>query len=166
MKLREHPLLEPHLGKSVTLDSNLLLLDWCCSFDPALLNSFNRLNNFAPRDAMLLSEVLKLFPGQWTTPHILTEVSNLANSLPGWIKDNWFEFFSKQIRLLPESYGPSSKLASDPIAIRFGLTDAALARLASTHFVLTADWPLSGLLESRHLPVLNFNYIRELEFTL
>lgn len=166
MKLAEHPLLKVHLGKSAILDSNLLLLDWCCRFDPFLIRSFKRLNSFEPGDVILLSETLRLFSAQCTTPHILTEVSNLANSLPAWMKDRWFEFFSTQIGLISESYEPSSRLVSDPVAIRFGLTDAALANLAATHVILTMDWPLSGLLESRNLPVLNFNRLREAGFFL
>ncbi|HEV2137082.1 MAG TPA: hypothetical protein VGR47_22880 [Terracidiphilus sp.] len=166
MKLAEHPLLKSHLGKSAILDSNLLLLAWCCKFDPLLLNTFKRLNSFEAGDLLLLSETLNLFSTLWTTPHVLTEVSNLANSLPSWIRERWSEFFSKQILLIHEAYEPSCNLASDPVAFRFGLTDSALTRLASNHVILTTDWPLCGLLESRKLPVVNFNRLREAELSL
>lgn len=166
MKLAEHPLVKPHLGKSAILDSNLLLLAWCCKFDPSLHSTFKRLNSFESGDLFLLSETLSLFSTMWTTPHVLTEVSNLANSLPSWVRDRWCEFFSRQILLIREAYEPSSELASDPIAFRFGLTDTALTRLASTHVILTTDWPLTGLLESRKLPVVNFNRLRETELSL
>ncbi|HWG19405.1 MAG TPA: hypothetical protein VG225_02675 [Terracidiphilus sp.] len=149
------------MGKPAILDSNLLLLDWCCRFNPSLLRSFKRLSRFEPEDVILLSETLRLFSSHWTTPHVLTEVSNLANSLPSWIKDTWIVFVSEQIRLIPESYESSSNLVSDPVAIRFGLTDSALVKLASTHVILTMDWPLSALLESRNLAVVNFNRLRE-----
>jgi hypothetical protein len=39
-------------------------------------------------------------------------------------------------------------------------------RFAKTHTVVTVDWPLTGFLESRGLPVLNFNRLRETEFEL
>jgi hypothetical protein len=160
MKLVELPLLKPHVGKPAILDANLLLLDWCMEFDQSLLQSFKRLNNFEPNDAQLLSETLKLFPSLWTTPHVLTEVSNLANSLPSWIKGAWFAFFAKRINLVPEIYTQASEIASDAAAIRFGLTDAALTRLAATHVILTVDWPLANGLESRGLSVINFNHLR------
>jgi len=166
MKLSEHPLIERHLGKPAVLDSNLLLLYWCCKFDPLLLRWFKRLSTFEPGDVILLTEILKLFSDVCTTPHVLTEVSSLANSLPAWIKDGWSAFFANEVRLIPEAYEPSAKLASDPLAIRFGLTDSALVRIASTHIVLTTDWPLTGLLESRSLPVVNFNRLREVELSL
>jgi len=164
MKLSEHPLLRPHLGRPAVLDSNLLLLHLCCEFHPPLVHSFKRLNVFDPGDAVLLSATLDLFSTLHTTPHVLTEVSNLANSLPGWIKHSWSRFFAERVALIPEEYRPIGELAADSAAMRFGLTDAALARLARTHTVMTVDWPLTGFLESRGLPVVNFNRLREFEF--
>jgi hypothetical protein len=34
-------------------------------------------------------------------------------------------------------------------------------RLAAIHVVLTIDWPLTNLLESRGLAVINFTHLRE-----
>jgi hypothetical protein len=161
MNLADHPLLSSFTGRPAILDSNLLLLDWCAGFDDTLIRSFKRLSSFERLDAVLLSEVMKLFPSVWTTPHILTEVSNLTTSLPSWRKDDWCRFYSEKVRLLPEIYAPSSEIVSDLSAIRFGLTDTALVRLAATHVVLTIDWPLSNLLESRKLLVINFTHLRE-----
>jgi len=33
MRLADNPQLKPHIGKPAILDSNLLLLQWCASFD-------------------------------------------------------------------------------------------------------------------------------------
>ena len=41
-----------------------------------------------------------------------------------------------------------------------GLTDAGLALLASTHVILTIDFPLSNALESQGLSVINFTHLR------
>ncbi len=161
MNLAEHPLLSPYAGKPAVLDSNLLLLEWCLRFDPSLIHSFKRLNSFGPDDALLLTETLKIFRSLSTTPHVLTEVSNLANSLPYWQKELWSDFFAKQINMVPEIYSTSSEIASDVAAIRFGITDAALAQLATSYVVLTIDWPLANILESRGLLVINFNHLRE-----
>ena len=43
-----------------------------------------------------------------------------------------------------------------------GMTDAALAALATTHVILTLDFPLSNSLESRGLNVINFTHLRSL----
>ena len=161
MNLSEHPLLASHSGKPAILDANLLILDWCMKFDTSLVRTFKRLNSFEVGDFQLLSETLKVFRSFWTTPHVLTEVSNLTNSLPYWTKESWYKFFARQINLIPEIYSPASEIASDSVAIRFGITDAALARLSATHVVLTIEWPLTNLLESRKLPVINFNHLRK-----
>ncbi len=160
MTLAEHPLLGSFAGKPAVLDSNLLLLDWCLKFDQSLIHSYKRLNNFELDDAFLLSLTLKLFSSVSTTPQVLTEVSNLANSLPGWRREPWSSFFAGQIQLIPEIYTASSEIASDPAGMRFGITDAALTQLATRFVILTVDWPLANLLEPRELLVINFNHLR------
>jgi hypothetical protein len=161
MKLAANPLLKPYIGKPVILDANILLLQWCASFDKELVCSFKRLNCFQIEDIELLSETLKVFSAIRTTPHVLTEVSNLANSLPGWIKADWFEHFAKQVQLTPEEWTPAAAIAKGDF-MWLGLTDAALAGLASTHVILTLDFPLSNSLESQGLNVINFTHLRSL----
>jgi len=161
MTLSEHPLLKPYAGKPAILDSNLLLFSWCSSFNPYLVSSFKRLNSFQSEDIELLSETLKVFSALKTTPHVLTEVSNLANALPGWIKEDWSQYFTKQIQLISEEWTPAATIATGDF-MWLGLTDAALARLASTHVILTLDFPLSNSLESQGLNVINFTHLRSL----
>jgi hypothetical protein len=159
MNFASHPLLRPYVGKPALLDSNLLLLYWCAQFDPALTKSFKRLNAFQPDDYDLLAEVLKVFSALRATPHVLTEVSNLANALPEWIKEEWLKFFSQRIDLIREEWMPATQIAKDE-GIWLGLTDAALACLASSHVILTIDFPLSNSLEARGLNVINFTHLR------
>jgi hypothetical protein len=140
MKLADNPLLKPHIGKPAILDSNLLLLHWCASFDPELVTTFKRLNSFQMEDIELLTETLKLFSVIRTTPHVLTEVSDLANHLKSWIKEDWSEHFSRQIQVIPEEWTPAATISSGEF-MWLGLADAALAVLASTHVILTIDFP-------------------------
>jgi hypothetical protein len=161
VKVAESPLLKPYRGKPAILDSNLLLLHWCASFDSDLVRSFKRLSCFQIEDIELLSETLKVFSVLRTTPHVLTEVSNLANSLPGWVKEDWSEHFSRQIEVIPEEWTPAATIAGGDF-MWLGLTDAALAALATTHVILTIDFPLSNSLESRGLNVINFTHLRSL----
>jgi len=159
--LADNPLLKPFVGKPAILDSNLLLLQWCASFDTEMVRSFKRLNCFQIEDVNLLSETLKVFSAVRTTPHVLTEVSNLANSLPKWVKEGWSEHFSKQIQVISEEWTSAATIATGDF-MWLGLTDAALAALASTHVIVTIDFPLSNSLESRGLNVLNFTHLRNL----
>jgi hypothetical protein len=161
MNLSDHPLLKPYVGKPAILDSNLLLLNWCAGFNPDLVTKFKRLNSFQAEDIDLLYETLKVFSALRTTPHVLTEVSNLANSLPQWVKEDWSEHFSRQIEIVPEEWTPAATIATSDF-MWLGLTDAALAALAATHVILTLDFPLSNSLESQGLNVINFTHLRSL----
>lgn len=161
MKVADNPLLKPYVGKPAILDANILLFHWCASFDPALIRTFKRLNSFEAEDVETLAETLKVFSVVRTTPHVLTEVSNLANQLPSWIKHDWAVHFSRQIEVIPEKWTPAATIAAGDF-MRLGLTDAALAVLASTHVILTLDFPLSNSLESQGLNVINFTHLRSL----
>jgi hypothetical protein len=161
MNLSDHPLLKPYAGKSAVLDSNVLLLYWAMFFDPKLIHTFKRLNTFRETDFILLCETLKIFRSIRTTPHVLTEVSNLANSLPEKRKGAWAAHFSQHIQVIKEDFVPSAAIASGPL-MHLGLTDAGLASLASDHVILTVDFPLSKSLESRGLNVINFTHLRSL----
>ena len=155
-----HPMLASFVGWPVVLDSNLLLLHWCASFDPFLIRSFKRLNAFSLIDVSVLDETLAALGELRTTPHVLTEVSNLANALPSWRKPAWSLHISGGIALIPELYEPASTIMTDPGSAEFGLTDAALARLAADHVVLTIDWHLASMLSSRGLAGINFKHLR------
>ncbi|MGD0096462.1 MAG: hypothetical protein ABSB60_08205 [Terracidiphilus sp.] len=161
MKVADNALLKRYIGKPAILDSNLLLLQWCAGFDPDLVVTFKRLNTFQIEDIELLAETLNLFSAINTTPHVLTEVSNLANSLPVWIKEDWSKYFSGKIQVISEKWTSAATIATSEF-MRLGLTDAALAALADTHVILTLDFPLSNLLESRGLNVINFTHLRSL----
>jgi len=160
MKTFAHPLLDTYVGWPVVLDSNLLLLHWCSSFDPSLIRTFKRLNAFELDDLYVLAETLAVLGELQTTPHVLTEVSNLANSLPSWRKSAWSVHISGGISLIPEFYESSSQIMADSGSSEFGLTDAALARLAVNRVILTIDWRLASMLNSRGLAGINFKQLR------
>ena len=162
MNTAANPLLERYSGLPVILDAKLLLLYWCASFDPGLVQSFKRLNSFSDEDVAILHQTLRSFSAINTTPHVLTEVSNLANSLPQWRKDDWASHFASQIDVVEEKWNSAQRIVKSP-AFFLGLTDAALCELASTHVILTIDFPLSNYLESRKLNVINFTHLRSFD---
>lgn len=163
MKSPVSPLAKRYSGRPVILDSNVLLLYWCANLDPALVGTFKRLNAFTGEDMDLLRRTLEIFPTISTTPHVLTEVSDLANSLPQWRREDWVRHFARQVDMVQEKWTSAKALVQTP-AIFLGLADAALCELASTHVILTVDFPLSNYLETRKLNVLNFNHLREHRF--
>lgn len=161
MNLSAHPLIVQYAGMPALLDANILLLYWCASFDPGLIHTFKRLNSFEVEDIEMLAETLKVFSVVRTTPYVLTEVSNLANSLPKWKKQDWSNFFANKIEAIEGKWLPAKEIAGSSL-FHLGLTDSALSILAKTHVIVTIDWPLSNSLEYLGLNVLNFTRIRSL----
>ncbi|MGA2167627.1 MAG: hypothetical protein ABSG62_05405 [Terracidiphilus sp.] len=165
----EERLFAQHSGRSLLLDSNLLLVFVTGAADPQLFGRFKRVSSYTLKDYDLLVRFLGAFRILLTTPHILTEVSNLGNSLPEYSKADWFEHFATLLHSegrtpgLRERWMPANELATVPEFVEFGITDAALARLSSEALVVTEDHRLSGTLRARGLSVLNFNDIRALE---
>jgi hypothetical protein len=125
-----------------------------------LVRTFKRLNSFQPNDLYVLAETLAGLGELKTTPHVLTEVSNLANSLPSWKKPAWSFHISKGIGMIPEIYETALQIMADPGSSEFGITDAALSRLATNHLILTIDWRLASMLRSRGLAGINFKHLR------
>jgi hypothetical protein len=161
MRKAANPLLDGYIGFPIILDANVLLLQLCAHFDPELVEKFKCLNTFSGEDVLLLQRTLESFSAICATPHVLTEVSNLANALPQWRKDDWAIHFANQIELVDEKWTSAKTISQNP-AMYLGLTDAALCALASTHVILTIDFPLSNYLESKKLKIINFTHLRSL----
>ncbi len=162
MNLAKHYAVQNYVGRNLILDSNLLLLLWCAQLDRKLVDTFKRLNGFALPDVQLLEQLLPLFRSIHTTPHVLTEVSNLANSLPDWRKQDWAQFFSGKVLTLHEKWIQADVIVKDnKEAMPLGLTDAALVNLSGSYVILTADRKLAVEIEKRGLAVINFNHIRD-----
>jgi hypothetical protein len=165
----EEQLFAKHKGKSVLLDSNLLLVFLSGSLSPRLFGQFKRVSTYTLGDYELLVRLLGSFTILLTTPHILTEVSNLANSLPEWLKPDWYRNFAALIASeqktpgLRERWTSAVELAQMPEFLAFGITDAALTELSSDALVITEDYRLSGVLRSQGVAVLNFGDLRKLQ---
>ena len=169
MMTLEEQLFAHHKGKSVLLDSNLLLVFLSGSLSPRLFGQFKRVSAYTLDDYELLVRLLGAFTTLLTTPHILTEVSNLANSLPEWLKADWNRNFAALIASqhdtpgLRERWTPASELAQLPEFLAFGISDAALTELSSDALIVTEDYRLAGVLRSQGVPVLNFGDLRKLQ---
>jgi hypothetical protein len=165
----EEQLFARHVGKSLLLDSNLLLVFLTGASDPRLFGRFRRVSSYTIKDYELLVRLLRSFTVLLTTPHILTEVSNLANHLPEQSKSSWYQNFAKLISSgqdtpgLRERWMPAAELAKTTEFVAFSITDAALASLSSEALVVTEDHRLSGVLQSRGVAVFNFGDLRKLQ---
>jgi hypothetical protein len=156
MIVEEEELFLRFRGREVLLDTNLLLLLLIGSYERKRIRTFKRTAMFSELDFDLLAVFLQAFTKILTTPHILTEVSNLTGSLPGHLLNTWNVHFSRNINGLVEVFEESRSLVSGGVFARFGLTDAAISSLSSRALTLTEDFRLSGFLRARNMPVLNF----------
>lgn len=146
----------------IVVDSNLLLLLILGSFDENLIGTFKRLAMFTLDDFHALQHLVSKFRTIRVTPHILTEVSNLANSLPEREKRSWSEYFRKWItNELQEQQFAAVQLVKSESFLLFGITDAALAESSRDVFIVTVDNRLASYLQSQELRVLNFNHLRQ-----
>jgi hypothetical protein len=159
------PLIRKYRAKGVLIDTNLLLPLVVGGFNPEHLHKCRGTKNFTPGDFEMLRKFVGWFDLLITTPHILTEVSNLALKLPETLHSDILVAFRVLLNgPIRERHHPCRELANDQAFLRFGLTDTAIAMVApGKYLVLTDDLALFGVLAKRGVDVLNFNRIRTFE---
>jgi rRNA-processing protein FCF1 len=165
----EEKLFLRHRGKSILLDSNLLLVFLTGAVDTRLFGRFKRVSGYTIDDYEFLIQLLGSFKILLTTPHILTEVSNLANSLTDSYRQEWYSNFAalilsdRQQPGIQENLLPAKLLASTSEFVNFGITDSAIAELASSTLLVTDDGRLSSTLRNKGVDVLSFKELRAMQ---
>lgn len=149
--------------KGLVFDSNLLLLYLVGLHDPGLIGDgkYNRLSKYVLEDFQILVRFRALFSRAATTPHILTELSNLANDFPESIKIKCFASFQTSFAQLDELHLPSRQAVQRPEFRFLGLTDCILAELTPNFLVVSDDARLVNNLLQSGLESLNFNHLRQ-----
>jgi len=147
----------------VLLDTNLLLLLLAGTVDRELIGNWKRTQIYDQDDFDLLSDLLELHRGLVMTPHIATEVSNLATSLAKPDHDRFFRLFAGYLHECEERLVAVREVAVVDVFARLGLTDTAIVRFKRRRpLVVTDDLPLALHLERQRFPVVNFNHLRNL----
>lgn len=142
-------------GGRILLDANLLLLLLIGTFERDRIERFKRTASYSAYDFDQLVGFLRAFRAIITTPHILTEISNLADSLPDHLQPSWSRHFAASASFLIESFNPAADLMRGDVFPLFGLTDAAIHAISTDTLILTDDHRLSRFMRSQALPVLN-----------
>lgn len=150
------------LPPELALDSNLLLLLTMGSFEPRALTTFKRICSFSAGDLRLLQNTVS---GRrlLVTPHILTEVSNLANGLPELLRQGFHRYLVEVVPTLTERYTEARSLCQDRAFSLFGMADAALFSIATRTLVITEDGRLMDYLQRHNRFVMNLSELRELK---
>ncbi len=150
-------LAQKYRSSGAVVDTNILLLYFVGAFDRSLILKFKRPQQFTVEDYDLLLNLLGYFDTIITTPHILTEVSNLSSQLG----NGYFAKFRQAACVLKEQYVPITDILTMPEFPKFGLTDAGIMRIAKNNYlVITDDFRLSQYLQNVGIDTLNFNHIR------
>jgi hypothetical protein len=151
-------------AKKLLLDTNLLLLYLIGGKDPNLLAGARRLNAYTEEDFYLLVDFIEEngFVQLVSTPHILTEASNLIGAERESLRCHGREAIREYVQHCNEITHDACMLVDEPEFNRLGLTDVAI-RLASNlpAFVLTADFLLYAHLAGEGVEVVNFNHVRQ-----
>jgi hypothetical protein len=155
-------LIEKHRSKGVLVDTNLLVLLLVGLVNKNRILDFKRTQNFTIEDFHTLSRLVDWFGKLVTTPHVLSQVSDLTD-LSGKDLAMIRGLFGSRVEQMEESYEPSNLLVTHDLFSRLGLTDAAIATVCSKGtLVLTADLNLHIALQHSGADALNFNHVRPL----
>jgi len=157
-------LIKKYQAKGVLVDSNLLVLFLVGAVNKRRILDFKRTQGFTIEDFDLLATLIGWFGKLIATPHVLSQVSDLAD-LPGKERLKIRRLFRSVVEQIEESYDRSQALVADPIFERLGLTDAAIATVCSRGIlVLTVDVDLQLAVQQRGADALNFNHVRQLSW--
>ena len=140
----------PSLPRGIVLDSNLLLLLLVGSYEPRTLRNFKRLSSYSHHDLRLLQDIV-FGRNLLVSPHLLTEVSNLANALPELLRQGFYRYMTAYVPKMTEHPIDAVRICSDRSFILFGLTDAALCLLATQALVVTEDGRLRDYMRRQGL---------------
>lgn len=149
----------------VMLDTNLLLLYVFSRFSREMIGT-GRLAAYDSDSADLLLHYLQRFERILTTAHVLAETSNLARQMIKGVKwqamcEAVFPLFCLPEQSNLKSVGVSTETLEPLNFSRLGLTDAALAKSAAAHLLLTADLDLYCTVVTAGNDAVNFTHMRE-----
>jgi hypothetical protein len=149
-------LIQDYKNKGLLIDANLLLLYIVGSFDIELVSRFSRTAKFTIDDFYIVSDFIDLFKLKITTPHILTEVSNLIGN-----RDELQGLLIIYIKTAEEKFLKSIKIAENNVFSKFGLADTATIETAKdSYLIFTDDKPLYGYLINKGIDAVNFDDLR------
>ncbi len=155
-------LVEQYQRKGILPDANLLIGFLVGRIDPRQLRNCRAATRyFGPEDFPLLDQLLNYSDRIVTTPHVLTEVSNLSGRLRDPFRTQFRILLRAVVGKMDEEFEYSKDLSGRDDFLILGLTDAAIGSVSpGRYLVLTDDAALGNLLGRRGVDVINFNHIR------
>ena len=148
--------------KGVSLDTNSFLVYLVGMVDRDLVPKFKRTSNYRAEDFDLLAALIQPVKKLFTTPHVATELDNLASHLDEMNAKRFRDLFELLIPKMKESHQSAKKLCKESAYKQFGLADASINEVGRSRLILTDDLPLLSYIENTGGNVLNFANLRAL----
>lgn len=138
------------------LDTNVLLVLIVGTLRPDMLSKHARLKAFDSDFFNFVRAQAGADTKHVSTPHILTEVSNLLGSGKQQIVDRGNQVFRNYVAKLNEVYRASKELVDLPVFTSIGLADTSIASLSKGGLrIVTVDWELCNRLTDEGFDVVN-----------
>ena len=155
-----------YFSRGLLVDTNLLLLYLTGRFDRRLIGTFKRTQHYTPEDFDLLAGFIARFRWTFITPHILAEVSNLAQGIKGPQRSGFLRTFVQALTPAKEHWIAKNTILSSPLFVMLGATDTGfiLGAPQPEFLVLTDDFRAAHALETARRAVINFNHLRQLNW--
>lgn len=142
----------------VLLDTNCVILFVYAKADPANIGEARLVRGFVQDHRVCLEQILAKATALSTTPHVLTECSNLMRQKRGMSRDV-FDAYSQFVLSCEEEFIGAGDLIDDPALEAFGLTDTVLAYFASRgSTVVTTDYALCNAILAAGHTALNLHH--------
>jgi len=146
--------------RSTLVDANLMLVFVVGSYGPLYVSKHKNTRGYSSEDFYLLRDLLDQTHVRITTPHILTEVSNLLSQSEGPLKRSYFRAFAEVIGVFDEVHVAARRIALRDHFADFGLTDLGILEAADpTCLVITADSRLASYLGRENTQVVDFKQL-------
>lgn len=153
-------LINSHRNKGMLIDANLLILFIIGRTNPSLINKFKPTASYTSDDFTLLCRIIPHFTF-YSTPHILTETSNLLEKIGSNIVQQIFFTFQNAVTELEEINISATEVVVTPAFKKLGLSDAVIINLAQKGLlVLTEDSQLYSYINNLGATAININHIR------
>jgi hypothetical protein len=142
-------------SKGALFDANLLLVYVVGKCGRNRLPNLQHTKQYA-EDFPLIEKLVESFSRLYTTPNVLTEVSNLGKK----VGVDFFVQLKSIVHVLDEQYCTSRDATLSIQFNKLGLTDSGLLHISPKFLIVTADFPLYSVLRANKVDAVNFDHLR------
>ena len=151
-------LVSKYQSRGLLLDSNLLLLYLVGRIDTILVGTgrYNKLSDFRAIEVVTLERLVSSFRRLVTTAHVMTEVSNLVNTMRDADRVRTFRRFVETLEVISEQEVSSYEVAGRSEFSLLGLTDSVLAHFAGQFLIVSKDGRMVNGLRANKIEALKW----------